>query len=217
MVGAGVVALGANSAMPDKEPSLDPSALSTVDSPNASGQGGDRRDLSDHRASRNSDRSVNPPGQAARPTDVWLLPVNNYKLTSRFGSRWGRLHGGVDLAGPVGTPVHATRDGVVVKAEWYGGYGKVVIIKHDNGIYSLYGHNSAWKVKEGQRVKAGQLIALMGNTGHSFGSHSHFEIRVATEGKEFGKQIDPIPFMRERGVDIPAHTQPDISVTVSVS
>lgn len=217
MVGAGVVALGANQAMPDKEPSLDPSALSTVDSPDAPGQGGDRRDLSG-RASRNSDRSVTPPGQAAVPTDVWLLPVNTYKLTSRYGSRWGRLHGGVDLAGPVGTPVHAAHDGVVVKAEWYGGYGKVVIIKHDNGVYSLYGHNSKWKVTKGQRVKAGQLIALMGNTGFSTGPHSHFEIRLATEGKEFGKQIDPIPFMRERGVDIPNHTQPDVTtVVVSIS
>jgi len=99
-------------------------------------------------------------------------------LTSQFGWRWGRLHQGVDIAAPVGTPIWATANGVIDFAGWNsGGYGKMVDILHPNGTISRYAHLSAIYVKRGQSINQSQVIAAMGNTGNSTGPHLHFEIR----------------------------------------
>jgi murein DD-endopeptidase MepM/ murein hydrolase activator NlpD len=99
------------------------------------------------------------------------------KLTSRFGRRWGRMHKGIDIAGPVGTPIEAAADGTVVVAGWHsGGYGNLVEIRHSDGTTTRYGHNSRLSVSVGQTVQQGQQIAEMGSTGNSTGSHLHFEI-----------------------------------------
>jgi murein DD-endopeptidase MepM/ murein hydrolase activator NlpD len=100
------------------------------------------------------------------------------KLTSKFGRRWGKMHKGIDIAGPTGTPIHAAADGIVVKAGWSsGGYGNLVEIRHADGTITRYGHNSRLSVAAGQTIRQGQQVAEMGSTGHSTGSHLHFEIR----------------------------------------
>lgn len=92
-------------------------------------------------------------------------------LTSRFGRRWGRMHKGIDIAGPVGTPINAAADGVVTVAGWKsGGYGNLVEIRHSDGTTTRYGHNSQVSVSVGQTVRVGQQIARMGSTGRSTGS-----------------------------------------------
>lgn len=98
-------------------------------------------------------------------------------LTSGYGWRWGRLHGGIDIAGPVGTPVLAAASGEVVTAGWNnGGYGNLVEIRHSDDSVTLYAHNNRILVNLGQRVNQGDQIAEMGSTGYSTGSHLHFEI-----------------------------------------
>jgi len=110
--------------------------------------------------------------------------------------RWGRLHAGVDLAAPEGTPYKAVHAGTVKLAKWFGGYGNAIIIDHGDGVETIYGHSSKLLVKVGQKVNAGDVIGLVGNTGHSFGSHVHLEVHVD------GTPRDPIPWLRAHGVDI---------------
>jgi murein DD-endopeptidase MepM/ murein hydrolase activator NlpD len=118
-------------------------------------------------------------------------------FTSGFGVRSdpfrGRaaMHGGIDLAGPVGTPVYATADGIVGRSEWNsGGYGNLVEINHGQGIQTRYGHLSRLIAQAGQRVRRGDLIGLMGSTGRSTGSHLHYEVRID------GRAVNPVPFMQ---------------------
>ncbi|MDE0847757.1 MAG: peptidoglycan DD-metalloendopeptidase family protein [Nitrospinaceae bacterium] len=111
-------------------------------------------------------------------------------LTSQFGMRNGRKHEGIDIAAPKGTPIHSAADGKVVFSGWGPtGYGKMVIIKHKHHLTTLYAHNSKLLVKKGSRVKQGQKISLMGNTGRSTGPHLHFEVRNDTHPK------DPIKYL----------------------
>lgn len=107
-------------------------------------------------------------------------PVEAGVISSEYGARWGKLHKGIDIAADVGEPVYAVADGEVIYAgDGLRGYGNVVIIEHANRVSSLYAHNSELKVKQGDRVSQGALIALIGNTGHSTGPHVHFELRQA--------------------------------------
>lgn len=104
-------------------------------------------------------------------------------LTSGYGWRWGRMHRGIDIAGPVGTPIVAAAPGVVTYADWNdGGYGYLVEIEHPNGSLTLYAHNHRILVQKGQKVEQGQQIAEMGSTGFSTGPHLHFEIHPAGQG-----------------------------------
>lgn len=122
-------------------------------------------------------------------------PVLNYRLTSSFGGRSDpfrgtrRMHNGLDMAGPVGTPIYATADGVVTRSSWFGGYGRYISINHGGGIETRYGHMSELLVGEGVRVRRGQLIGRMGSTGRSTGSHLHYEVRID------GQPVNPVPFM----------------------
>lgn len=105
-------------------------------------------------------------------------PLDAYIVSSEFGERWGKMHKGMDMAADVGEPVYAIADGEVIYAgDGLRGYGNVVILRHDRKTSSLYAHNSELKVKQGDTVKQGTLIALLGSTGHSTGPHVHFEIR----------------------------------------
>ena len=122
-------------------------------------------------------------------------PVQGVALTSGYGVRSdpfrGRaaMHAGIDLAGPIGTPIYATADGYVGRAEWAGGYGNLVELNHGRGIQTRYGHLTRSTVQAGQAIKRGQLIGYMGSTGRSTGSHLHYEVRID------GKAVNPIPFM----------------------
>jgi murein DD-endopeptidase MepM/ murein hydrolase activator NlpD len=112
-------------------------------------------------------------------------------ISSGFGWRWGRLHAGIDIAAPTGTPILAASSGVVDYAGWSdGGYGNMIDIRHSDGTITRYGHLSEIFVKEGQSVGQGQSIAAMGSTGFSTGPHLHFEIRP-----NGGGAIDPMAFL----------------------
>lgn len=125
-----------------------------------------------------------------------LQPVERVSLTSSFGVRsdpfrgTAAMHAGVDIPGPVGTPVYATADGVVERSERAGGYGNLVELNHGKGIQTRYGHLSKLLVDANTRVKRGQLIGLMGSTGRSTGSHLHYEVRID------GRAVNPIPFLQ---------------------
>ncbi|MFG2054365.1 M23 family metallopeptidase [Micromonospora sp. NPDC048930] len=121
------------------------------------------------------------------------------RLTSRFGVRldpyyhvW-QLHPGVDLAAPTGTPIVAAADGRVTRAGWYGGYGNYTCIDHGRTdgqrLSTCYGHQSRLLVSPGQRVRAGQVIGLVGSTGASTGPHLHFEVRLG------GRPVDPLSWL----------------------
>jgi murein DD-endopeptidase MepM/ murein hydrolase activator NlpD len=146
------------------------------------------------KAQADADRAA---AEAARPKAV--LPVAGARLTSVFGSRWGTLHAGIDLAAPMMTPEYAAMDGVVLEAGPASGFGNAVYIQHENGDVTVYGHMEQILVTAGQVVKAGDTIALLGNRGQSTGPHLHFEVHV---GGINGTKIDPIPWLRERGVTI---------------
>jgi len=112
-------------------------------------------------------------------SEAFIWPVQGM-IFSLYGPRWGRLHEGIDISAPRGTPVVAAKDGIVVVAGvkgGYGGYGNTVEIKHDDGFMTRYAHLSETVVKEGDIVKAGDLIGAVGSSGRSTGPHCHFEIR----------------------------------------
>jgi murein DD-endopeptidase MepM/ murein hydrolase activator NlpD len=122
------------------------------------------------------------------PGDGFHWPVKCPE-TSPFGMRWGRLHPGIDLGCPVGTPVHAAKAGIVTVAGWNGGYGYLVVVDNGYDVSTAYGHNSNLLVHPGQHVVAGQVLSLSGSTGESTGPHVHFEVRV------HGIARDPRPFL----------------------
>ena len=124
-----------------------------------------------------------------------VQPVDRLAFTSNFGIRSdpfqgnARMHAGVDIPGPTGTPIYATADGTVARAERAGGYGNLVEVDHGKGIATRYGHLSRILVEPGTHVQRGQLIALMGSTGRSTGSHLHYEVRID------GHAVNPTPFL----------------------
>lgn len=121
----------------------------------------------------------------------FTMPVKaTHRYTSGFGMRWGRMHNGSDFAGPVGTPIYATADGVVIKAAWSQGFGRLIKIQHEFDIVTYYAHLSAFNVTKGQRVSQGDQIGDMGNSGNSTGSHLHYEIRVG------GRALNPMIYIK---------------------
>jgi murein DD-endopeptidase MepM/ murein hydrolase activator NlpD len=130
-------------------------------------------------------RPVTADARAIQAAGAFLWPARG-TLTSRFGWRYRRHHNGIDVASPTGSPIYAARDGVVEFSGWKGGYGRVVVVDHGAGITTVYGHASRLLVRPGQRVKQGQLIALVGCTGSCTGSHVHFEVRIN------GQAVDPM-------------------------
>jgi murein DD-endopeptidase MepM/ murein hydrolase activator NlpD len=146
-------------------------------------------------------------GVAAIPS---AMPLHsNANFTSGYGIRSdpfrGRaaMHAGIDLAGPMGTPIYATADGIVGRSEWNnGGYGNLVEIDHGQGIQTRYGHLSQRIATPGQRVRRGDLIGLMGSTGRSTGSHLHYEVRID------GRAVNPVPFMQSSNTFAALQQQP---------
>ncbi|PWE30487.1 peptidase M23 [Maritimibacter sp. 55A14] len=121
----------------------------------------------------------------------FAFPVRgSFRFTSGFGPRGGRMHKGTDLAGPVGTPIHATADGIVTHAGWLAGYGRLVKVRHALGFETRYAHLSKVRVEVGQKVSRGDRIGDMGNSGRSTGSHLHYEVRVG------GRAVNPMTYIK---------------------
>lgn len=134
-----------------------------------------------------------------------IQPLSNKDLTrlsSGFGIRMHpiykipQMHTGIDFTAPPGTDIYCTGDGVVEESDWLGGYGKVIIINHGFGFKTVYAHCQDLKVKEGEKVKRGQVVATVGNTGMSTGPHLHYEVRrkMNTEGRSVYEPVDPIHY-----------------------
>jgi murein DD-endopeptidase MepM/ murein hydrolase activator NlpD len=117
---------------------------------------------------------------------IW--PVNG-PVVSPFGYRWGRLHAGIDIAVPYGTPIHAAAAGSVVLAGWVSGYGNYTCIDHGGGLATCYAHQSSYAVSQGAAVGQGEVIGYVGCTGHCFGPHLHFEVRIN------GTPVDPLGYL----------------------
>jgi murein DD-endopeptidase MepM/ murein hydrolase activator NlpD len=134
-------------------------------------------------------------------TSHWVWPAEGV-VTDLYGTRHGH-HKGLDIAGELKTPVHTVDKGVVTKSYYSGSYGHVVFIKHDNNLETVYAHLNKRNVKEGQVVKQGDIIGLMGNTGDSSGVHLHFEVHKEkwTYGKE--NALDPVSALGEAAVGQP--------------
>ncbi len=135
-------------------------------------------------------------------------PLDGATMTSSFGMRVHpilgvrRGHKGIDLAMPIGTPVYATADGVISKAERFSSYGLYISIEHGGNIQTRYGHLSRLSVASGQKVRKGDLIGYVGSTGRSTGPHLHYEVRIA------GTAVNPIPYMNGNAVARPAVSSP---------
>lgn len=146
-------------------------------------------------------------------------PVESMRLSSGYGKRRAptrgasRNHQGIDIPGPVGTPIYATADGIVGRAQWAGGYGKLVELEHGNEIQTRYGHLSALNVTFGQRVQKGDLIGYMGSTGRSTGSHLHYEVRIG------GAAVNPTSFLGQDKPDTNSSNQllasKDVDITAA--
>ncbi len=116
----------------------------------------------------------------------YIWPLRSYKVSSGFGRRWGRLHAGIDLRAPQGTPIRAAADGEVVFAGFSGAYGRMIVISHGQGIETVYAHNSRNRVRKGQRVQKGEIIGNVGRSGNATGYHVHFDFR------RNGRPLDPV-------------------------
>lgn len=122
--------------------------------------------------------STLPAGPMSAPSAAGLVWPLSGTLTSGFGYRWGRMHEGIDIAVPEGTPVRAAKSGTVILASYYGGYGNYICVDHGGGLSTCYAHLSGYASSTGQRVSQGQVIGYSGNTGSSTGPHLHFEVRI---------------------------------------
>lgn len=154
----------------------------------------DSEHVTQAREAREAEEARKAAEEAARPKTV--APAEG-RFSSGFGSRWGTSHMGIDVANSIGTPIHAVSDGTVVEAGPASGFGQWVRIQLDDGTMHVYGHMNSFSVQEGEKVKAGDTIAEIGQRGQSTGPHVHFE--VWTSG---GKKIDPKPWLAERGVEL---------------
>ncbi|WP_137160199.1 M23 family metallopeptidase [Blastococcus sp. CCUG 61487] len=128
-----------------------------------------------------------------------VIPVTNYRLTTCFCMRWGQMHNGWDLAAPLGTPIYAAADGVVLSAGRESGYGNAVSIQDADGNVHVYGHMRYYDVKAGDIVNAGDQIAKVGNEGFSTGPHLHWQIH---RGGTSGRPLDPKIWLADRGVQV---------------
>jgi murein DD-endopeptidase MepM/ murein hydrolase activator NlpD len=190
LIGAGVVAMATAASMPDMKTGGDPATHTAVTSSNSSAL---MRQAIVDRANRSTNRTSTPSESAS--LDVWLLPMGNYTIAKPYGDATA-LSKGVDLSAAEGTPFYAAHGGRVILARWNGGYGYTVIIDVGNGVQLVYGHASKLLVQEGQTVNSGDLLALTGNTGYSFGPNVHFEVRVN------GVATDPVAYLSDHGVDL---------------
>jgi|SRR5581483_6927837 len=125
----------------------------------------------------------------ATPSSAGLIWPVSGPITSPFGWRWGRMHEGIDIGVGYGTPIHAAAAGTVIYCGWESGYGNFVVIDHGGNLATAYGHQSSIAVSCGQQVSQGQVIGYVGCTGHCFGPHLHFEVRIN------GNAVDPLGYL----------------------
>lgn len=128
-------------------------------------------------------------GAGQSPSSAGMIWPAAGPVTSGFGMRWGRMHEGIDIGAPSGAPIWSAAAGTVVYAGWLGGYGNLVLVDHGGGLSTAYGHQSQIAVSTGRQVSQGQVIGYVGNTGHSFGAHLHFEVRIN------GAPVDPLGYL----------------------
>ena len=140
------------------------------------------------RAAAQARQSAGGGAGPARAPGGLMWPVSG-PVTSPFGWRWGRMHEGIDIGVSYGTPIHAAAAGTVIYCGWESGYGNLVVIDHGGGIATAYGHQSSIAVACGQQVGQGDVIGYVGCTGHCFGPHLHFEVRVN------GSAVDPLGYL----------------------
>jgi murein DD-endopeptidase MepM/ murein hydrolase activator NlpD len=140
------------------------------------------------RAAQAARSSYSAPSDSTPSASGFIWPVNG-PVVSGFGMRWGRMHEGIDIAVGSGTPIHAAASGRVVYAGWMEGYGNLVAIDHGGGLSTAYAHQSSIAAGVGQTVSQGQTIGYVGCTGHCFGPHLHFEVRVN------GSPVDPLSYL----------------------
>jgi murein DD-endopeptidase MepM/ murein hydrolase activator NlpD len=139
-----------------------------------------------------------------------LWPVEG-RLMSAFGGRTdpfsgeGAIHTGVDLSAPQGTSVHCAADGIVIHAEWStGGYGRLVVVDHGNGLQTYYGHLSRFEVVSGQEVRRGDIIGQSGSSGRATSPHLHYEVRMG------GTPVNPYPYLARSALSLPKHGARDL-------
>jgi murein DD-endopeptidase MepM/ murein hydrolase activator NlpD len=123
------------------------------------------------------------------PSSAGLIWPVQGPITSPFGWRWGRMHEGIDIGVGYGTPIHAAASGTVIYCGWESGYGNLTVIDHGGNLATAYGHQSSIAVSCGQQVAQGEVIGYVGCTGHCFGPHLHFEVRVN------GNPVDPLGYL----------------------
>lgn len=196
--------LGANPALANSSANADiaaPLRAAQSAKPNPMGSGDEefRRLFSSWKSLEQSPITASTAAAPIRRTGVSipsLNPLNGSALTSGFGMRTHpvlggrRGHKGIDLASPTGTPIRATADGVVSRADWFSSYGLFVSLEHGGQIETRYGHMSRLNVAPGQQVRKGDIIGYVGSTGRSTGPHLHYEVRIA------GAAVNPVPYMQ---------------------
>ncbi|WBB96256.1 M23 family metallopeptidase [Solwaraspora sp. WMMA2059] len=182
----------------DPAEAADDAPTRTDDEPAGSADANSSDDNRDSGDPATTSATAAQPSSTAGTAD-WVTPMPGAQITSCYGQRWGVLHAGIDLALPAGTPVLAAGAGTVQVAGWaYTGYGISVVIDHGGGVLTHYAHLSATSVSVGDRVAPGDTIGAEGSTGDSTGPHLHFEVHIGG----LWSQVDPAPWMRERGVDL---------------
>jgi len=128
-------------------------------------------------------------GASSTPSSAGLIWPVSGPITSPFGWRWGRMHEGIDIGVPMGTPIRAAAAGTIIYCGWEEGYGNLTVIDHGGNLATAYGHQSSIAVACGQQVAQGQVIGYVGCTGHCTGPHLHFEVRID------GNPVDPMGYL----------------------
>lgn len=184
---------------PNTEPA-DPQSTPTPETPEATPDSGQAEP--EPAAPRTPATAQDKTGPAAQTAGKASAPVAGAVITTAYkqpGAWAAGFHTGVDFAVPTGTSVKSVTAGTVVSAGWQGAYGNAVVIRHDDGLYSLYAHLSRASVTAGQKTSGGQEIGLSGSTGNSTGPHVHFEIRTTNT---YDGHTDPLAYLRGLGVTV---------------
>jgi murein DD-endopeptidase MepM/ murein hydrolase activator NlpD len=193
-IGAGVVAIGTQFAMPSS--TVDPSALAAINGGGQSDVVARQQQADADRASRsNPDAQINSALDAAA-SKLWLLPLpGGYKVSEPFGPAGHVMRQGCELSAPEGSPFVASHDGTVVFARYAGALGYAATLDLGNGIELVYGHAGKLVVHEGQKVRAGDVLGLVGDTGVSWGPSLYFAIEVN------GNAVNPATFLNQYGLN----------------
>ncbi|MER7549146.1 LysM peptidoglycan-binding domain-containing M23 family metallopeptidase [Streptomyces anulatus] len=197
--------LGAKGSAPAEKPAAPKSAAPKAAAPKAEPKKADPAPKADTVSADDSEGSGNSAqtGSSEATGSGWSAPLASANVTTQYrasGASWSSgYHTGSDFQAASGTPVLAIGPGTVVSAGNSGSYGNEVVIKHEDGMYSQYAHQSSLNVSVGQTVTGGQQIGLSGSTGNSTGPHLHFEVRT---GPSYGSDVDPIAYLRQHGVSV---------------